>query len=161
MLERVWRKDEAAYRHLIDASMLLMFCVVWVFQMDRYKEGAGPLELLQAICVCHDGAWSIHFLCFKSESFNYMMHFFVCLLPKCVPFRASFNSCWYIDCVLHLLWVERAQVWEFSPLMAFIIDMLVLSSNTVAIKGASFLLFLIALPWWLVPSLSLSQCIAS
>jgi hypothetical protein len=39
--------------------------------------------------------------------------------------------------------------------------MLVLSSNTVAIKGASFLLFLIALPWWLVPSLSLSQCIAS
>jgi hypothetical protein len=32
------------------------------------------------------------------------------------------------------LWVERAQVWEFSPLMAFIIDMLVLSSNTVAIK---------------------------
>jgi hypothetical protein len=55
----------------------------------------------------------------------------------------------------------RAQVWEFSPLMAFIIDMLVLSSNTVAIKGASSLLFLIALPWWLVPSLSLSQCIAS
>jgi len=87
--------------------------------------------------------------------------FFVCLLPKCVPFRASFNSCWYIDCVFHLLWVERAQVWEFSPLMAFIIDMLVLSSNTVAIKGASSLLFLIALPWWLVPSLSLSQCIAS
>jgi hypothetical protein len=41
---------------LIDASMLLMFCVVWVFQMDRYKDGAGPLELLQAICVCHDGA---------------------------------------------------------------------------------------------------------
>jgi hypothetical protein len=31
--------------------------------------------------------------------------------------------------------------------MAFIIDMLVLSSNTVAIKGASSLLFLIALPW--------------
>jgi hypothetical protein len=45
------------------------------------------------------------------------------------------------------LWVERAQVWEFSPLMAFIIDMLVLSSNTVAIKGASSLPFLIALPW--------------
>jgi hypothetical protein len=45
------------------------------------------------------------------------------------------------------LFVFAMMVWEFSPLMAFIIDMLVLSSNTVAIKGASSLLFLIALPW--------------
>ncbi|CAK9222018.1 unnamed protein product [Sphagnum troendelagicum] len=32
------------------------------------------------------------------------------------------------------LFVFAMMVWEFSPLMAFIIDMLVLSSNTVAIK---------------------------
>lgn len=28
-------------------------------------------------------------------------------------------------------------MWEFSPVMAFIIDMLVLSSNTVALKGSA------------------------
>lgn len=44
-------------------------------------------------------------------------------------------SCSY---VFNLLVVNEWQVWEFSPLMAFIIDMLVLSSNTVALKGTAF-----------------------
>lgn len=80
-----------------------MFCVVWVFQMDRYKDGTGPLKLLQAICVCHDGAWSIHFVCFKSESFKYMMPFaqmcavysqlqFLLIYWLCVSFVVGWES---------------------------------------------------------------------
>ncbi|KAH8968265.1 hypothetical protein BDL97_03G118800 [Sphagnum fallax] len=44
------------------------------------------------------------------------------------------------------LFVFAMMVWEFSPLMAFIIDMLVLSSNTVAIKGLH-LRFLCTIEW--------------
>ncbi|CAM6050242.1 unnamed protein product [Sphagnum compactum] len=91
-----------------------------------------------SLCLCHFKCLS----CLNVAILHYAFYFSVGAAVDILFIQASgFSPILWTDIRMALvlssyfkLFVFAMMVWEFSPLMAFIIDMLVLSSNTVAIK---------------------------
>ncbi|CAM6027536.1 unnamed protein product [Sphagnum balticum] len=140
LIDLVLQKSKA-YRHIFFNYPLLHKLSMRVHMYTVPSEHLSFSQLnMYLICPFKDDAIVAVLGVFHDNNLIVVVHWFIVYLffRQAMLARCGNSRC-YIRMALVLssyfkLFVFAMMVWEFSPLMAFIIDMLVLSSNTVAIK---------------------------
>lgn len=151
VIDLILHKPEA-YRHIFFNYPLLhklnMLEFVWktsllVLLLDSCKiclRGVGKADVVrwESLALFLSTAGKV---VFKVGLVNMVFLFTVFALTYVLPNIGPYAKSKWTDLLMAVvlssyfkMFVFAMMVWEFSPLMAFIIDMLVLSSNTVALK---------------------------